>query len=341
MTQQTAQRGQWSAADVGDQSGRIAVVTGANSGIGLEAARVLAAYGATVVLACRDVGRAEAAADSIRAALNGAPAHAASPAATAAAGDSAGGASARGQAGAVQTVALNLASLASVQDAAAQITERFPRLDLLINNAGVMMPPYRETEDGFELQFGTNHLGHFALTGLVLPSLLQVPGSRVVTVSSNGHKAGRIHFDDLNYRRRYRRMGAYGQSKLANLMFTFELQRRLAAATAPTIAVAAHPGTARTELTRFMPSWTEPLMDPRLGRVNSWFLQDADMGALPTLRAATDPAAIGGDYYGPSGVFELTGAPKRVRSNARSHDEAVARRLWAESQALTGVSYPV
>jgi len=301
----------WTAADVGDQSGRIAVITGANSGLGLATAQVLAGHGATVVLACRDVGRGSAAAEAVTAAAPGAR---------------------------VETVQLDLASLESVRQAGEQITARFPRLDLLINNAGVMMPPYGLTQDGFELQFGTNHLGHFALTGLVLGSLLAVPRSRVVTVSSNGHKAGRINFDDLNSARRYRRTAAYGQSKLANLLFTYELQRRLAAAGAPTIAVAAHPGTARTELTRFLPSWTGPFMSPRLGPLNSWFLQSAEMGALPTLRAATDPAAAGGDYYGPGGVFELTGPPVLVQPKSRARDEGAARRLWTESERLTGVS---
>jgi NAD(P)-dependent dehydrogenase (short-subunit alcohol dehydrogenase family) len=266
------------------------------------------------VLACRDVGRAKAAAAGI---VSGSP-----------------GVS-------VQTVQLNLASLASVREAAAEITARFGRLDLLINNAGVMYPPRQLTEDGLELQFGTNHIGHFALTGLVLGSMLEVPGSRVVTVSSNAHKGGRMHFDDLNLTRRYSRTAAYSQSKLANLLFTYELQRRLAAAGAPTIAVAAHPGTAHTELTRYLPSWTDPFMSERFRLVNGWFVQNAEMGALPTLRAATDPGAAGGDYFGPDGPFEFTGWPVRVRSRARSHDAVAAHRLWTESEKLSGVSYPL
>jgi NAD(P)-dependent dehydrogenase (short-subunit alcohol dehydrogenase family) len=297
----------WGAAAIPDQAGRIAVITGANSGIGLEAARYLAARGAHVVLACRDTDKAKAAADGLAAQIPGTE---------------------------VDVVSLDLSELASVHRAAQEIRSRYPRLDLLINNAGLMMPPYGRTQDGFELQFGTNHLGHFTLTGLVLPSLLEVAGSRVVTVSSNGHKLGRIHFDDLQFERGYRRMGAYSQSKLANLLFTYELQRRLAAAGAPTIATAAHPGTSDTALVRYMPAWMQ--FGARIAPS-----QDARMGALPIVRAATDPAASGGDYYGPSGLGEFTGAPRRVRSSARSRDADVQRRLWAVSEKLTGVTYDV
>jgi NAD(P)-dependent dehydrogenase (short-subunit alcohol dehydrogenase family) len=312
MTAQAA--GKWTAADVGDQHGRIAVVTGATSGLGLRTALVLAEHGATVVLAGRDQDRTSAAADQVRAAARTAE---------------------------VQGAELDLASLESVRKAAADLTARFGRIDLLINNAGVMMPPYGLTQDGYELQFGTNHLGHFALTGLLLPALLHVPGSRVVTVSSNGHRAGRMDFGNLMSSRHYSRMAAYGRSKLANLMFTYELQRRLTAANAHTIALAAHPGTARTELTRHLPSVTNTVMGPRFDAVNSWWLQDASMGALPTLRAATDPDAIGGTYYGPDGFLQLTGYPIVVRSSARSHNAEAQRRLWAESEQLTGVTYPI
>jgi NAD(P)-dependent dehydrogenase (short-subunit alcohol dehydrogenase family) len=306
--------GNWTAQDVPDQSGRTIVITGANSGIGFEAAMVLAARGGTVVLAGRDADRTAAAAGRIRAGAPGAN---------------------------VETADLDLASLESVRKAAADISARFERLDLLINNAGVMMPPYGLTKDGFELQFGTNHLGHFALTGLLLGRLLPVPGSRVVTVSSYGHRAGRIDFGDLQSSHRYHRMAAYGRSKLANLMFTYELQRRLSAAQAQTTALAAHPGTARTNLARHMSPVANAAMNSRLGMLNSWWVQDGAMGALPTLRAATDPDAIGGTYYGPGGTFQLTGYPVVVRSSGRSHNAEVQRRLWAESEKLTGVSYPV
>jgi NAD(P)-dependent dehydrogenase (short-subunit alcohol dehydrogenase family) len=304
----------WTAADVGDQTGRIAVITGATSGLGLETARVLAQHGATVVLTGRDEARAAAAADVIRASQ---------PAAS------------------VETAELDLASLQSVRTAGADLTARFPKLDLLINNAGVMFPPYSLTKDGFELQFGTNHLGHFALTGLLINSLLAQPGSRVVTVSSNGHRAGRMNFADLQSSRHYNKAAAYGRSKLANLMFTYELQRRLAAARAQTIALAAHPGTARTELTRHMSGLAQRAMSPQLGMLNSWWVQDGTMGALPTLRAATDPEAIGGTYYGPAGSFQFTGYPVVVTSSVRSHSREAQRRLWVESEQLTGITYPV
>jgi len=322
-----AQRGgsRWTAADVGNQHGKIAVITGATGGLGLQTARVLAEHGATVVLAGRDASRTAAAAEEVRAGLR------------APGGGEAGAVATAG----VETVDLDLASLDSVRAAAADLTARYPRLDLLINNAGVMMPPYSLTSDGFELQFGTNHLGHFALTGLLMDALLAAPGSRVVTVSSNGHRAGRMDFADLQSARRYRRMAAYGRSKLANLMFTYELQRRLAAAGAKTIALAAHPGTARTNLTRHLPAAGQRLTDPRLGMLNSWWVQDARMGALPVLRAATDPAAIGGTYYGPDGFMQLTGYPVVVTSSSRSQNKEDQRRLWAESERLTGVTYPV
>ncbi|MFI9381680.1 oxidoreductase [Kutzneria sp. NPDC052558] len=300
--------GRWTAAAVPDQHGRTAVITGANTGIGFEAAKVLAGRGATVVLACRRLDLADQAADRIRADT---------PAAD------------------VRTAHLDLASLASVRAAAEQLGADHPRIDLLINNAGLMMPPLGRTEDGFELQFGVNHLGHFALTGLLLDHLTAVPGSRIVTVSSNGHRPGVINFDDLQSERGYGRLRAYAQSKLANLLFTYELQRRLAGAGVETIAVAVHPGISRTELGRHMPG---PL-GPIAGLMMRFMGQGAEKGALPTLRAATDPAVRGGQYYGPGGPGERAGYPELVQSSARSHDEAAQRRLWAESERLTGVSY--
>jgi NAD(P)-dependent dehydrogenase (short-subunit alcohol dehydrogenase family) len=220
-----------------------------------------------------------------------------------------------------------------VRAAADQLRAGHDRIDLLINNAGVMMTPKQTTKDGFELQFGTNHLGHFALTGLLLDRLLAEQGSRVVTVSSNGHRFGGVRFDDLQSERSYSRAGAYGQSKLANLLFTYELQRRLEQAKKGAIAVAAHPGASSSELGRYAPG--------AVRRIAPLLEQSTEMGALPTLRAAADPTVSGGQYYGPSGFLQLRGYPKLVSSNAKSHDVADQRRLWAVSEALTGVVFPL
>lgn len=296
----------WTANDIPDQAGRTAVVTGANTGLGLETAAALAAHGARVVLAVRNLEKGKQAVDRITTATPGAD---------------------------VGLQELDLGSLASVREAAAQLRATHDRIDLLINNAGVMYPPKSTTADGFEMQFGTNHLGHFALTGLLLDRLLPVPGSRVVTVSSVGHRIrAAIHFDDLQWERSYSRVGAYGQSKLANLLFTYELQRRLAPR-GTTIAVAAHPGVSDTELTRHLPTL--------IGLLGKPFFQPAELGALPTLRAAADPGVQGGQYYGPDGFQEVRGYPKLVASSAQSHDVELQRRLWAVSEELTGVSYDV
>lgn len=301
----------WTASDVPDQSGRVAVITGANSGIGYEAALVLAGRGARVVLAVRDLTKGRQAADRIRQAHSGAQ---------------------------VEVQELDLTSLASVRAAAEALRAAYPTIDLLIDNAGVMYPPKQVTADGFELQFGTNHLGHFALTGLLLDHLLSVEGSRVVVVASIAHNIqADIHFDDLQWERGYNRVAAYGQSKLANLMFTYELQRRLAAAGAKTFAVAAHPGISNTELMRHVPGSNLPGFSTLAGLVTN----SPAVGALATLRAATDPQVRGGQYYGPSGFRELVGHPVLVESTRKSHDVAIQQRLWAVSEDLTGVSYPV
>jgi NAD(P)-dependent dehydrogenase (short-subunit alcohol dehydrogenase family) len=312
MARNTRQR--WTSADVPDQRGRTAVVTGANTGIGFETARLLAEHGATVILACRSAERAADAAARITAAA---------PAST------------------VRTLELDLASLASVRRAAGRLRADHPRIDLLINNAGGIRRRHAVTEDGFELTFATNHLGPFAFTGLVLDRLLTVPGSRVVTVSSIGHRRGTINFDDLHFARGYAYQQAYFQAKLANLMFTYELQRRLAPAGAATIAVAAHPGNARTEFGRDMPLPVRVMMRPQLRALTWWLMHSPEMGALATVRAAVDPGARGGDYYGPPGRAQFTGYPTRVESTARSHDTAAQARLWEESERLTGVTYPV
>jgi NAD(P)-dependent dehydrogenase (short-subunit alcohol dehydrogenase family) len=307
-------RGPWTAADVPDQSGRTAVVTGASGGLGLQTARVLAGRGATVVLACRDLGKAEQAAELIR--------------------DRAGRDS-------VAIVHLDLASLASVRQAAGEIRAACPRLDLLINNAAVMAPPYHRTEDGFELTFATNHLGHFALTGLLLGRLLETPDSRIVTVSSISHRDGVMHFDDLQFTRGYNRGHAYGQSKLANLLFTYELSSRLQAAGAPAMALAAHPGVVSTELWRTSSRLERVLVSPSLRMLNFRLVHSVERGALPMLRAATDPAARAGQYYGPGGRRGYIGYPVLEESSARSRNEADRRRLWQVSEELTGVSYPI
>jgi NAD(P)-dependent dehydrogenase (short-subunit alcohol dehydrogenase family) len=234
---------------------------------------------------------------------------------------------------------LDLTSLENVRKAADELRATFPRIDLLINNAGVMYTDKAATKDGFELQFGTNHLGHFALTGQLLDNMLPVDGSRVVTVSSVGHRIrAKIHFDDLNLDRNYNRVVAYGQSKLANLLFTYELARRLKVKGAPTIALAAHPGAADTELLRNMPGGIKQVSQFVW---SNFIAQGPEMGAEPTLRAATDRSALNAQYYGPGGFAEQKGHPKVVESSAQSHDQELQRRLWTVSEELTGVTYPV
>ncbi|MBN3512602.1 SDR family NAD(P)-dependent oxidoreductase [Mycolicibacterium septicum] len=297
----------WTTANIPNQTGRTAIVTGANTGLGLETAKALAAKCAHVVLAVRNLDKGAAAVEWISRSVPNAG---------------------------LELQRLDLGSLKSVREAADEIRAKHDTIDLLINNAGVMTPPKETTEDGFELQFGTNHLGHFALTGLLLDRLLPVAGSRIVTVSSIGHRFSRgIRFDDLQWERSYNRLQAYGQSKLANLLFTYELQRRLIGQ--HTAALAAHPGGSDTELARHLPRAAQravPLLRP--------LFQEAAMGALPTLRAATDPGALGGQYYGPDGLGEQKGHPKLVTSNERSYDIELQRRLWAVSEELTGVTYP-
>lgn len=299
----------WSTTDIPDQTGRIAIVTGANTGLGLETAKALAAHGAHVVLAVRNAEKGKAAAEAITAAHSNAD---------------------------VTLQSLDLSSLESVRRASDELKGRYDKIDLLINNAGVMWTEKSSTADGFELQFGTNHLGHYALTGLLLERLLPVEGSRVVTVSSIGHRIrADIHFDDLQWERDYDRVAAYGQSKLANLLFTYELQRRLACTN--TVALAAHPGGSNTELARNSPLWVRAVFDV----VAPVLVQGADMGALPTLRAATDPAALGGQYYGPDGFMEQRGNPKVVASSEQSYNLDLQRRLWSVSEELTDVVFPV
>jgi NAD(P)-dependent dehydrogenase (short-subunit alcohol dehydrogenase family) len=312
MAMTRARSALWTEADIGDQHGKAVLITGASTGIGLETAMALAEHGAGIVLACRDVRKAEAAAAHITGTVRGAV---------------------------VEVAWLDLASLASVREAAAQIRSRHERLDVLINNAALMMPPSDRTQDGFELQIGTNHLGHFALTGLLADRLTATLGSRIVTVSSVAHRQGRIDLNDLHFQQRtYRPQAAYGQSKLANLMFAYELQRRLAAADVATISVAAHPGTVRSDLQRHV---TGPAKTAGNALMRLLGQRDARMAALATLRAATDPGARGGEFYGPDGFLGLRGHPVRVDSSTRSHDTDIQQRLWEESERLTGVTYPL
>jgi NAD(P)-dependent dehydrogenase (short-subunit alcohol dehydrogenase family) len=306
----------WSADDLPDLTGRSVIVTGANSGIGFETALELARHGAAVTLAVRDAGRGADAVGRIAAAVPDAR---------------------------VGAATLDLASLASVHAFAAAWSAEHPTgLDVLINNAGVMAIPHRETADGFEMQFGTNHLGHFALTGLLLPALVARPRSRVVTVSSGAHRFGRINFDDLMGQRRYRAWEAYGQSKLANLLFTAELQRRLDLNSLSVLAVAAHPGYASTNLQAVGPrmsgrSWLSGPID----LANRILAQPAAMGALPTLVAATAPGLPGNSYVGPDGFLEQRGHPRLVGRSKAASSASDAERLWRASEDLTGVRYPL
>ena len=300
----------WTARDMPSQAGRVAVVTGANSGLGLVTARELARAGAAVVLAVRNREKGERAASQIRSEARDSE---------------------------VALEQLDLADLSSVRAFAERYAAGNERLDLLINNAGVMAPPRRLTKDGFESQFGSNHLGHFALTGLLLGSLLAAPEPRVVTLSSGAHRIpGGINFDDLQFERRYNNWRAYGQSKLANLMFCFELQRRATKAGAELRSMAAHPGYARTNLQFAAPPWYEQLI---MRVTNPLVGQSAEMGALPTLYAATKPDLPGGSFVGPDGFMEQRGHPHVVTAAGKAYDEQAWRRLWEVSEELTGVHY--
>lgn len=297
----------WTFRDIPDQTGRTAIVTGANTGIGLETARMLALKGANVVLACRNPEKGAAALARIQA---------------------------DNPKGETSLAALDLSDLDSVAAFASAFASKHQRLDLLVNNAGVMVPPLGRTKQGFELQLGTNHFGHFALTGRLLPLVLRTPGARVVVVSSTTQNFGRIDFDDLNWERRtYRAAEAYSQSKLATMMFALELHRRLGRAReagASVRAVAAHPGWTATDLQRT--AWLVRVLNPL-------FAMKPEDGALPTLRAATDPEAESGSFWGPSRFFELNGPPAPARIPRRAQDGAVAARLWEESEKRTGVTF--
>jgi len=294
---------QWTTKNIPDQSGKIVIVTGANSGIGYEAARALARKGATVIMACRSLDKGRSAWEKIEA---------------------------ENLDGTVTLLQLDLADLSSVKQFIEGFRSKYNRLDLLINNAGVMATPYGQTADGFEMQFGTNHLGHFALTGQLIDLLKNAPKSRVVTVSSYTHHMGNINFDDLNSERSYQKWMAYGQSKLANVLFAYELQRRSARKEGNPLSIAVHPGYAATNLQHTTTFFR--LLNPIMA-------QSQEMGTLPTLYAATHPEIRGGEYVGPDGFLGQRGYPKVTRSSKRSYDEATAKRLWEVSEELTGVKF--
>jgi NAD(P)-dependent dehydrogenase (short-subunit alcohol dehydrogenase family) len=303
----------WTQNDIPDQQGKLVIVTGGNSGIGYEASLALAGRNAHVILAVRSVDKGEEAAREIR------QRHAQAQ---------------------VTVMALDLSDLKSVRAFAGTFLASHDRLDILINNAGVMALPARKTVDGFEMQFGTNHLGHFALTGLLLPMLTKTPGARVVTVSSGMHVSGDIHFDDLQWEKKYDRWGAYAQSKLSNLLFAYELQRRFEKAGIKTISVSCHPGYAATNLQAAGPQMEGSVFKAWMMKAaNTLIAQPQEMGALPTLFAATAPQVNGCDYIGPTGMGGMRGYPDKVMSNDKSYNETLAKRLWTVSEELTGGVY--
>jgi NAD(P)-dependent dehydrogenase (short-subunit alcohol dehydrogenase family) len=291
------------------QQGRIIVVTGANAGLGYETTLELAKKGSKVILACRNLPKAAEAKRAIEKLVPGAG---------------------------LEVMELDLSSLKSVRKFAGEFQEKYDRLDLLINNAGVMMPPYSETEEGFELQFVSNYLGHFLLTGLLLPTIIKTPQSRIVSLSSIIHRIGKINFDDLQSKKRYSAQGAYGQSKLACLLFAYELQRRLEkSGNNNTISTAAHPGIANTELSRHMPKALYAIFKFTVG---PFITHNSAEGAKPTLLAAIGEAK-GGDYFGPTGSREFRGKPGKAVSSDLAKDEALAKRLWEVSEELVGLKY--
>ena len=291
----------WTTNNIPDLAGKVAIVTGANSGIGFETAKELSAKGAEVVLACRNLNKANLAAKEIRSMVRKAK---------------------------LEIIQLDLADLASVRGFADTFKSRYDSLDLLINNAGIMIPPFTKTADGFEVQFGANHLGHFALTGLLMDVILATPKARIVNLSSNAHRMGTIDFDNLNAEKGYNAANAYAQSKLANLLFTLEMNRKLVEIDSDVIATAAHPG------------WTVTgLQKGFLHTVSEWIGQKPEMGALPTLQAALDPDAQRNDYFGPSGFMEMRGYPQKVETSDAAKDINLANRLWNVSEKMTGIRY--
>lgn len=294
----------WDSKDIADQKGRVAIITGSSSGIGYETVRVLAEKKATVIIAVRNLQKGNGAVEKIRE---------------------------RHPDTDIKVMELDLANLESVRDFATEFKNSYNRLDLLINNAGVMIPPYSKTADGFELQFGTNHLGHFALTGLLIDLINNTPDSRIVNVASSAHHYGNLDLNDLNWEKRsYKKMRAYGDTKIANLYFTYELKKKLGEAGAKTLVTAAHPGWTATELQRH---------SGLIRFLNHFFAQGITMGALPVLYAAVGTDVKSGDYFGPSGWREMKGFPKKVESNELSHNKEIAEKLWEISEEWTGVKF--
>lgn len=302
---------QWTAKDIPDLNDKVVIVTGGNSGLGFYSVRDMAAKGAIVIMASRNPHKAKAAITEIKTKLPDAK---------------------------VEHIPLDLADLDSIRQFAEKFRNQYMRLDILMNNAGVMAIPHDTTADGFEMQFGTNHLGHFALTGHLFEMLLSTSDSRVVNVSSGYHHQGEINFDDLMGDKGYQRWTAYAQSKLANLLFTLELERKLKAMNADTISVGAHPGYAATNL-QPNSAGQNRFMKMIMSTMNMIFAQSAEMGALPQLYAATAPDVKGGEYYGPTGMMEMRGHPGPVEMNKKARDKEVAERLWKVSEELTGVEY--
>ncbi|MFK7946542.1 MAG: oxidoreductase [Saprospiraceae bacterium] len=297
-------KSKWNSDNIPNQKGKIIIITGATSGLGKEATTVLAKKNATVVMAVRNTKKGKIVADEIRKNFPNA---------------------------AIEVRKLDLSSLKSVQDFADGIKANYNRLDILINNAGVMMCPYSKTEDGFEIQMGVNHLGHFALTGRLMPLLKKTKNARIVATSSVAHKSGDINFDDINWEsRKYATTKAYSDSKLANLYFAYELDRKLKNEPNSPIVTSAHPGWTKTELDRH---------SGIAAFIGNIIAQKVNMGTLPTLRAAIDENAKSGDYFGPKGMMEMRGYPVVVPSNKMSHDEAKAKQLWEMSEKMTGVQY--
>jgi NAD(P)-dependent dehydrogenase (short-subunit alcohol dehydrogenase family) len=308
-------RKHWISSDIPDQSGKIAIVTGGNVGLGYETVKALASKGAHVLLACRNLEKGIAARDRVQQLAPGVS---------------------------IEVMRLDLANLASIRVFAEEFRAKYDRLHILVNNGGVMATPRLTTADGFELQFGTNHLGHFALAGLLLDLFLNSPMSRVVTVSSLAERFGRMNFHDLRGKKSYNRWIAYCQSKLANLLFAYELQRRLGAARSTAISLAAHPGFTSTNLRTKLRSQETPWFHRFSGIFFDWISRSsAEQGALPQLYAATAPDVRGGEYYGPDGLFQISGDPRRMKSSRQSYNEDLARRLWNVSEELTGIEVKI